>query len=149
MNVACGECRSIFRVDPTKIPSTGVRARCSVCQGVITIGAGELVAGHPVSPLRQRLLSEHRGEHQVLADQMLDEPVDAPVHALSRRGPLVRPDGIDLTYLPLVIEETFFRQARYHEFDASEMSLSSYVLSLFADNPQFIAIPVFPSRAFP
>src|SRR3954464_12713763 len=26
---------------------------------------------------------------------MLDEPVDAPVHALSRRGPLVRPDGID------------------------------------------------------
>ena len=60
----------------------------------------------------------------------------------------VRLDGIDLTYLPLVIEETFFRQARYHEFDASEMSLSSYVVSLFADNPQFIAIPIFPSRSF-
>jgi 4,5-dihydroxyphthalate decarboxylase len=60
----------------------------------------------------------------------------------------VRLDGIDLTYLPLVIEETFFRQARYHEFDASEMSLSSYVVSSFADNPQFIAIPIFPSRSF-
>ena len=57
-------------------------------------------------------------------------------------------DGIELTYLNLVIEETFFRMARYHEFDASEMSLSSYVVSLFADKPQFIAIPVFPSRSF-
>ena len=57
-------------------------------------------------------------------------------------------DGIELTYLNLVIEETFFRMARYHEFDASEMSLSSYVVSLFADKPQFIAIPIFPSRSF-
>src|SRR5437867_3755044 len=57
-------------------------------------------------------------------------------------------DGIDLTYLPLVVEETFFRMLRYHEFDVAEMSLSSYVLSLFADKPQFIAIPIFPSRMF-
>lgn len=57
-------------------------------------------------------------------------------------------DGIELTYLPLVIEETFFRMLRYHEFDVSEMSLSSYTLSLFADKPPFIAIPVFPSRMF-
>jgi 4,5-dihydroxyphthalate decarboxylase len=57
-------------------------------------------------------------------------------------------DGIELTYLPLVVEETFFRMLRYHEFDIAEMSLSSYTLSLFADKPQFIAIPVFPSRMF-
>ena len=57
-------------------------------------------------------------------------------------------DGIELTYLPLVVEETFFRMMRYREFDVSEMSLSSYTVSLFADNPQFIAIPVFPSRMF-
>src|SRR6185369_2883256 len=57
-------------------------------------------------------------------------------------------DGIELTYLPLVVEETFFRMLRYHEFDVAEMSLSSYTLSLFADKPQFIAIPVFPSRMF-
>src|SRR5262249_40130099 len=36
----------------------------------------------------------------------------------------------------------------YHEFDVSEMSLSSYTLSLFADQASFIAIPVFPSRMF-
>ncbi|MDQ2750437.1 MAG: hypothetical protein M3Y44_13065 [Actinomycetota bacterium] len=60
-----------------------------------TIGAGELVARHPITPLRQRLLSEHRGEHQILANQMLDEPVHGPAHALSRRGPLARLDRID------------------------------------------------------
>ncbi|WP_324716751.1 hypothetical protein U7230_00235 [Carboxydochorda subterranea] len=60
----------------------------------------------------------------------------------------IRPDGIDLTYLPLPVEETFFRMLRHREFDAAEMSLSSYVVSLFSDNPPFIAIPVFPSRFF-
>src|SRR5262245_1416190 len=35
-------------------------------------------------------------------------------------------DGIELTYLPLVVEETFFRMLRYREFDVAEMSLSSY-----------------------
>ncbi|MBZ5700204.1 MAG: ABC transporter substrate-binding protein [Acidobacteriia bacterium] len=57
-------------------------------------------------------------------------------------------DGIDLTYLNLPVEETFFRMMRFHEFDASEMSLSSYVLSLFSEKPPFVAIPVFPSRSF-
>src|SRR3981189_2164630 len=60
----------------------------------------------------------------------------------------VRPDGIDLTYLSLPVEETFFRMMRGREFDASEMSLSSYTASLNAENPPFIAIPVFPSRFF-
>ena len=57
-------------------------------------------------------------------------------------------DGVDLTYLSLPVEETFFRMLRYHEFDAAEMSLSSYVMSLFSGAPPFVAIPVFPSRSF-
>jgi 4,5-dihydroxyphthalate decarboxylase len=60
----------------------------------------------------------------------------------------VRPDGIDLTYLNMPVGETFFRMLRHHEFDLSEMSLSSYVLSLNDKNPPFIAIPIFPSRFF-
>src|SRR6185436_1146147 len=60
----------------------------------------------------------------------------------------VRPDGIDLVYLQQPVEETFFRMLRYREFDASEMSLSSYVASLEQPNPPFIAIPAFPSRFF-
>jgi len=39
MNVSCPDCRSIFRVDPGKVPASGVRARCSVCGGVISIPA--------------------------------------------------------------------------------------------------------------
>ena len=59
----------------------------------------------------------------------------------------IRPEGVDLTYLNLPVEETFFRMARGREFDVAEMSLSSYVVSLFHGAPM-IAIPVFPSRAF-
>jgi 4,5-dihydroxyphthalate decarboxylase len=56
-------------------------------------------------------------------------------------------DGVDLIYHPLVVEETFFRMLRFREFDAAEMSLSSYCRSKFLDDP-FIAIPAFPSRVF-
>lgn len=57
-------------------------------------------------------------------------------------------EGIDLNILELPVEETFFRMLRHREFDAAEMSLSSYTVSLTRENPQFIAIPVFPSRLF-
>src|SRR5437016_7589606 len=60
----------------------------------------------------------------------------------------VRPDGIELTYLNLPVEETFFRMLRHREFDVAEMSLSSYVLSLFQTDRPFIAVPAFPSRMF-
>ncbi len=60
----------------------------------------------------------------------------------------VRPEGIDLVYQNLYVEETFFRMLRNREFDAAEMSLSSYCVSLVREEPVFIAIPVFPSRFF-
>ena len=60
----------------------------------------------------------------------------------------VQPDGIDLNYLNLPVEETFFRLLRHKEFDVAEISLSSYVMSLFHADRPFIAIPVFPSRCF-
>lgn len=51
MNVSCPDCRSIFRVDPAKVPPAGVRARCSVCGGVISIptptGQNTPVTGTP------------------------------------------------------------------------------------------------------
>jgi 4,5-dihydroxyphthalate decarboxylase len=60
----------------------------------------------------------------------------------------VKPDGIDLNYLDMPVEETFFRMLRHREFDVAEMSLSSYVVSLFSEDRPFVAIPVFPSRFF-
>lgn len=60
----------------------------------------------------------------------------------------VRPEGIDLNILPMPVEEIFYRQIKFAEFEVSEMSLSSYVLTLDRDDPPFIAVPVFPSRYF-
>jgi 4,5-dihydroxyphthalate decarboxylase len=57
-------------------------------------------------------------------------------------------EGVDLNYISLPVEETFFRMVRFREFDAAELSLSSYVISLLRDDPAFLAIPVFPSRFF-
>jgi 4,5-dihydroxyphthalate decarboxylase len=60
----------------------------------------------------------------------------------------VRPDGIELTYLRLPVEETFFRMLRHREFEVAEMSMSSYVKSLDLDDPPFVALPVYTSRQF-
>ncbi len=57
-------------------------------------------------------------------------------------------DGVDLNYLNLPVEEIFFRMLRHREFDVAELSLSSYTVSLFQENPPFVAIPVFLSRFF-
>jgi 4,5-dihydroxyphthalate decarboxylase len=60
----------------------------------------------------------------------------------------IQPEGIDLNYMNLPVEETFFRMLRYGEFDVAEMSLSSYTVSLSRDPQRFVALPVFMSRSF-
>lgn len=59
----------------------------------------------------------------------------------------VVPEGIELNYLRLSPEEIFWRMLKHREFDVSEMSLSSYLMHRSRSN-DFIAIPIFPSRAF-
>lgn len=61
---------------------------------------------------------------------------------------VVQPDGIDLNFQRLDVEETFFRMLRNREFDVAELSLSSYCVTLGRPDPGFVAIPVFPSRFF-
>jgi 4,5-dihydroxyphthalate decarboxylase len=57
-------------------------------------------------------------------------------------------EGVELTYLPLRVEETFWRMLRYQEFDACELSMGSYLIDADKGSHRFIPIPVFPSRAF-
>ncbi len=60
----------------------------------------------------------------------------------------VRPEGVELNWLPLKVEEIFWRQARYREFDVSEMSFSGYVMRRARGQHDLIALPVFLSRSF-
>ncbi len=61
----------------------------------------------------------------------------------------VKIDGVDLIpLLNMKVEEIFFRQAKFQEFDIAEFSLSSYLFLLGEPHPPLIAIPVFPSKMF-
>ena len=60
----------------------------------------------------------------------------------------VQIDGVDPQYMLLDPEEIFFRAFRYGDFDICELSMSSYTVKTAAGNCPYIAVPVFPSRAF-
>jgi 4,5-dihydroxyphthalate decarboxylase len=60
----------------------------------------------------------------------------------------VKIDGVDPTCMLLSPEEMFFRAFRHQAFDVSELSLSSYSISVARGDPYYVAIPVFLSRAF-
>jgi len=60
----------------------------------------------------------------------------------------VRIDGVDPVPMLLSPEEMFFRAFRHQAFDISELSLSSYSISVARGNAHYVAVPVFLSRAF-
>ena len=65
----------------------------------------------------------------------------------------VKVEGCDVNYLPLAVEETFFRAFKSAEFDVCELSFSTYLLSLSRERDQGIAlpyraVPAFVSRVF-
>lgn len=60
----------------------------------------------------------------------------------------VQPEGMDLNCVALGPGEIFWRMLNNGEFDASEMSLSTYTILRSQGDERFIALPVFPSRVF-
>src|SRR5262245_4971772 len=60
----------------------------------------------------------------------------------------VKVEGCAVTYLPLYPEEIFHRAFKFHEFDVSELSFSSYLRTVAAGTSPYIGIPAFVSRIF-
>ena len=61
----------------------------------------------------------------------------------------VRPEGIDLRYIGIEASRDIFdRMVGGLEFDVSELSASEFICLTAAGKSDFVALPVFPSRAF-
>lgn len=79
-------------------------------------------------------------------------PLSIAVGNYDRIRPLFDGDvpisGVDPRFLCLEPEEIFFRAIRHAEFDVCELSLSSYTASVANGTARYVALPVFPSRAF-
>lgn len=79
-------------------------------------------------------------------------PVTIAVSRTDRTAALldgrIHAEGLDINWLPLNVEQIFWRMMRHREFDASELSLSGYVVRRMRGLDDFVAIPVFLSRSF-
>jgi 4,5-dihydroxyphthalate decarboxylase len=60
----------------------------------------------------------------------------------------VQPDGIELTCTTAHPSEIFWRQLHFQEFDVSEMSLSSLLMTMANGNRDWVGLPIFTSRRF-
>ena len=107
MNVSCPECRSVFRVDPAKLPPIAVRARCSVCGGVITVAtaapaddefsSNSAAASAPVRPAAVEKpvpARTNQGLAAALADTFAPppSPPSTPTPAPSSVAPVLPPE---------------------------------------------------------
>lgn len=107
MNVTCPGCATVFRVDPAKVPERGVRARCSVCGGLIAVRRPDLAA--PATPPTAAAVPAPEvtpappEPPPVAAASVVPAPPSAPAAVATppppERPPLVTPD-VPLSALP-------------------------------------------------
>jgi 4,5-dihydroxyphthalate decarboxylase len=60
----------------------------------------------------------------------------------------VKPEGISFSCSRVGMSELAWRQFRFHEFDFSELSMSSLMMARSQGNDAFIGIPIFTTRSF-
>lgn len=89
MNVRCSSCQTVYRVDPAKVPETGIKARCSVCSNLIPVQRsmdGTVAAAAP-APAAPRITQPPARPAAPPA------PPPAPAATPAPARPLVRPSG--------------------------------------------------------
>lgn len=60
----------------------------------------------------------------------------------------VKIENVDLTFFDIDPEEAFKRAFQGHEFDITELSASTHILTTSRGDAHYIGIPIFPSRVF-
>ncbi len=70
---------------------------------------------------------------------------DRTIAIFDGRAPI---EGCDVTAVPLEPEESFHRAFKFQEFDVTEISMSSYLMTASRGEAHYIAIPAFVSRLF-
>lgn len=75
----------MFRVDPAKVPTAGVRARCSVCGGVIAVSAGSSIDEEfaPARPNAEPRAARVSLASATAASPSSYEPPTVPFHAMA------------------------------------------------------------------
>ena len=58
----------------------------------------------------------------------------------------IKADGIEFVCTEVHASELFWRQLRFADFDVSEMSVSSYMMSVATGDSRWTGIPVFTTR---
>src|SRR5580658_5884498 len=78
--------------------------------------------------------------------------VSLAVCAYDRTAPLfdrrVTVEGCDVNFVALEPEEAFHRAFKFREFDISEISLSSHIMTTARGDAHYVGIPAFVSRLF-
>lgn len=60
----------------------------------------------------------------------------------------IQAEGIEINFLPLQIEEMFYRFINFSEFHVSEISSGKYTSLISQGDDRFVGLPIFPSRVF-
>ncbi len=90
-------------------------------------------------------MSPTRGRHPALPLSIATGDYDRVRAIIDGR---VAIEGCEVNYLPMSMEEGFYRAATHHEFDVAELSGSSYIIARSRGIDDYIAVPVFLSRMF-
>ncbi|PYP01652.1 MAG: hypothetical protein DMD57_13285 [Gemmatimonadetes bacterium] len=94
MNVTCQSCETVYRVDPSKVPAGGVRARCAVCSNVFPVAPKPppvAPAAPAPAPAPPRAPAMPRFSGPIAAPTSAPTPPAAPARAAPPPAPRAAP----------------------------------------------------------
>lgn len=75
MNVRCPQCQSMFRVDPERVPASGIKARCARCSNVFELSREGVKATAPAP--RPKLVQTPPAPERPASERLVPRPLPA------------------------------------------------------------------------